>query len=115
MTGNPWDQDDGLDGDDFVEGIDDEDEELGVDFHAAPVEDDDAPVEPVSHGRGPLATRTPTQALRKRPLPPGMTGKPKKFRIRAMSERMAARSPHVSSILITRTDGSQVLLVKGGR
>ena len=116
MNGNPWEQDDGLDGDDFVEGIDDEDEELGVDYHSAElIEGDDEPAEPLGRPNGNSRPNLPAKRVL-RQLQPGKGGAgKKKFRIRRMSDRMAARSPNVSSILITRVDGSQVLLVKGGR
>lgn len=105
----PWEQDGVLGDDDFAEGIDDEADELGVDFHT-----EDAPD----------LSPQPTPGRRPGMVPP-MRGRPErpqrrtqggkqKFRIRGMSPRMAARSPGVVSILITKQDGSQVLLVKKG-
>jgi len=108
---DPWDQD-GLDEDDFVEGIDDEDEELGVDYHTSPVEDDE-PATPLGHehkpARPPVRKHRPERMRKQR-----VRGGGRKFRIRRMSDRMAARSPGVMSILITKADGSQVLLVRKG-
>jgi hypothetical protein len=115
MNGNPWDQDDGLDGDDFVEGIDDEDEELGIDYTARhggahDLEDDDEPA-PLGHHNGKHHPRPQPQRKRALRGPDG-----RKFRIRRMSPKMAARSPNVATILITKNDGSQVLIVrKDGR
>lgn len=101
---DPWEQDGGLDEDDFVEGVDDEDDELGVDFHT-PIED--APEPP--------PRQLPAPRARPQGRPVGMPSRaPKKFRIRAMSARMAARSNGVVSILVTKADGSQVLLVRKG-
>lgn len=101
---DPWNQDGGLDDDDYVEGIDDEDDELGVDFHT-PIEDAPEP-EP---------RQLPARAHRPQRLPVSRPNQgPKKFRIRAMSARMAARSKGVASILVTKDDGSQVLLVRKG-
>lgn len=107
----PWEQDDGLDGDDFVEGLDDEGEELGIDYTARhggahPMEDAPAP-EPQPSRQMPVRRPERPRAA------PGNGSR--KFRIRAMSDRMQARSRGVVSILITKEDGSQVLLVKGGR
>ena len=109
MNGDPWEQDFG--DEDFVEGVDDEEEELGVDYTARqgghhPIED--AP-DSTSHA---MVRPPPTveRAVRKRPRKSGG----RKFRIRAMSARMAARSPSMASMLITRNDGSQVLIVRKG-
>lgn len=102
---DPWNQDGGLDEDDYVEGIDDEDDELGVDFHT-PLEDVPEPEPP---------RQLPARARAPRPVSRPNKGQgPKKFRIRAMSPRMAARSKGVASILVTKDDGSQVLLVRKG-
>lgn len=116
---DPWNQDSGLDGDDFVEGVDDEDdEELGIDYTARhggamPMEDDPTPSPPISP-RPPAHTRTPDARHMLANVASG-NGAGRKFRVRPMSAKMAARSPDVVSILITKTNGSQVLLVKNGR
>lgn len=106
---DPWNQDGGMDDDDFVDGIDDEDDELGIDYTARaggvhPLEDAaNAAHAPRSAVQRPAPYRGPALQPFKQP----------KARIRRMSPQMAARSPGVSSILITKLDGSQVLLVKG--
>lgn len=112
---NPWDQDDGLDGDDFVEGVDDEDEELGIDYtarHGGAMPMEDEPPSPPSPPSRP-SSRAPD--ARQLLSVAGHVGKTGKYRIRPMSAKMAARSPDVLSILITKTNGSQVLLIKNGR
>jgi len=98
----PWDQDEP----DFVEGIDDEEAELGADpdypiaEYAAPRA---VPAKRAARSEPRLESR---HEVRRVPLP---------YRIRVMGPKMAARSPNVSSILITKTNGSQVLLVRKGR
>jgi len=104
---DPWNQDGGLDDDDYVEGVDDEDDELGVDFHA-PIEDAPEPEPRQLPARAARPARAPGRAVSR----PNQGSK--KFRIRAMSARMAARSKGVASILVTKDDGSQVLLVRKG-
>ena len=112
----PWEQDVGFDDEDYAEGIDDEADELGVDFHtedAPSMEPQQTPgrrpglMAPMHRGR---PGQQPRPQSRQASRPPGK----QKFRIRAMSPAMAARSRDVVSILITKQDGSQVLLVKKG-
>ena len=111
----PWEQDGVLGDEDFAEGLDDEADELGVDFRT-----EDAPdmAPQPTPGRRPGIVPHTVPVIHNRPERPPQR-KPKrggkqKFRIRQMSPRMAARSQGVVSILITKTDGSQVLLVKKG-
>lgn len=102
MGGEPWNQ--GIEEEDFfVEGADDEADELGVDFHT-PIEDVEAP-----------APRAPAVPRMRAPAGRGPVASPnRKYRIKAMGQKLAARSKGVASILITKMDGSQVLLVRKG-
>lgn len=107
----PWEQDGVLGDEDFAEGIDDEADELGVDFHT-----EDAPdmAPPPTPGRRPMHMIPAIRGRETRMSQRRQQGGKQKFRIRAMSPKMATRSQGVVSILITKTDGSQVLLVKKG-
>lgn len=107
MMKEPWEQDGVLGDEDFAEGVDDEADELGVDFHT-----EDAPdmAPQPTPGRRPELVPAMRSVPERAPQRRRQGGK-QKFRIRRMSQRMAARSQGVVSILITKTDGSQVLLV----
>lgn len=110
----PWEQDAVLDDEDYAEGIDDEADELSVDFHT-----EDAPdlAPQVTPGRRPGMVPAMRGRQERAPQRPQQRARPRgkqKFRIRAMGPAMAARSPGVVSILVTKADGSQVLLVKKG-
>lgn len=99
----PWDQ--GLGDDDFVEGVDDEADELGVDFHVTPAyAEPQAPLQDAP-------ARVQARAVVARPVRTP-NGQNKRYRIRKMSEKLKARFPNVATMLITRTDGSQVLFVR---
>jgi hypothetical protein len=100
-----WNSD--SDFDDFLDdGLDDEteatsdrvvedpkDEELGIDYTAR---------------RG---GALPLEGPPKRGVP--TLKSPKKYKIKRMSPAMARRCHNVMTILVTKTDGSQVLLVRG--
>lgn len=87
----PWDR--GFGEDDFVEGLDDELDELGIDYTIPRAAlEDDPPVAPPQR-------RLPQQAQ-------------KAARVRPMSPTMAARNADVASILVTKYDGSQTLFVR---
>jgi len=106
----PWEQDGVLSDEDFAEGVDDEADELGVDYHT---EDVPSMAPQRTPGMRPDMMQPPVRRASPSPAPRRPGGK-QKFRIRAMSPAMAARSPGVVSILITKQDGCQVLLVKKG-
>jgi hypothetical protein len=106
MGGDPWDQD-GLNDDDYAEGVDDEEEELAADFHTDPLEDAPGPESAPSPQRPRL--RLPESA--QRPRGAKASGK---YRIRVMGRKLRARFPDVTSILITKAGGAQVLLVRKG-
>jgi len=127
MNRQPWEQSGlGLD-EDFVEGIDDELSELGIDYHSAPVEDvaaSQAGSASADSSAGSAAHNASGRHVKTRRLGPGIvppgartSGKPRKqrkYRIRPMGEALTRKFAGVDSILITRTDGSQVLLVRKG-
>lgn len=113
MTSDPWEQ--GLDSDDYVEGIDDEEEELGIDYHTAPLEDYDASGESAAS----MSTSPASAAAMSAPAPQPQrqrrrNGRSPKYRIRVMGAKLRARFPGVESILITKSNGAQVLLVRKG-
>lgn len=101
----PWEQDNivGLGDDDFAEGTDDEEAELGVDFHS--------PAEPVEDTR-PRRALPALMPARQRIPNPRVAQRGQKFRIRVMGAQLQRKFPGVTSILLTRQDGSQVLLVR---
>ncbi len=107
-----------LDDDDFVDGFDDgEDEESpeleaggnhpATDSHDAGVSHAGTVVSSHPHRAGGLVPRK----LRR---PPGRSRHGGKHRLRAMSQRMERTFPDVTSMLITRRDGSQILFVRKG-
>lgn len=116
---DPWDQDReyGLDEfEDFVEGLDDEQDELGIDYTARhggaqPLEDAPtsqavtAPAQQASARQ--LAVARALQAQRS-----SQAQGQRKARVRPMSPTMAARNEDVTSILVTKLDGSQTLFVR---
>lgn len=110
MSG-PWEQDDtGLD---FVEGVDDEEEELGVDYHGAPMLEPEAPGYEDAPAR--VRLKTPRVAQRRpaaRTASKTKTAGAKRYRVKVMGQQLLQKFPDVESMLITKKDGSQVLLIR---
>lgn len=109
---DPWQQDlDTFDDEDgFVDGMDDEDEELGMDLHTG------VGMDPMHAGRGEpvLALEDmPNEPRRaRRAHNPPAASPARRARIRPMSQAMARRFPQVQSMLLTMSDGRQVLFVR---
>ncbi len=85
--------------DDYIGGdeSDDEDEELGVDYHTDSL-----------HQEALATEDTPNKEVSSRPRK-----KQRWIRVRAMPAKFKRKFPDASTILITRMNGSQVLLVRG--
>ena len=111
---DPWDQDTDLDGLDDDVDIDEDAEELaGQDDHPEHPEHDHP-----EHTEDDHPERAPERKLRfprGRPAPRRATkGGAGKYRLRAMSPRMARSFPTAESVLITLRGGGQFLFVRKG-
>lgn len=118
MSGWKNDDEDGLleadlDNDDFVEGLDDGEEEDGPELEAGGHGAGSHPGEQAVH-ESQHHHRAEVLAPRKLRRPPGRSRHGGKHRLRAMSPRMMATFKDVTSMLITRRDGSQILFVRKG-
>lgn len=117
MSGNPWEQDFVDDNDGYLEGFDDEQDELGLDMHTG------VGMDPMHTGRGVpvLEGMGELDEVSRQPRQPPKSpmhvqqGKPRKARIRPMSAKMMQRFPAVTSMLLTLDNGQQVLFVRNGR
>jgi len=107
-----WNNDDdgllegGLDDDDFVDDYDDADDGALEHGGSSPEQPPPNRPEPASghNGHAPRRLRMPQRQSRHKQA----------YRLRAMSPNMMETFPDVSSLLITRKDGSQILFVRKG-
>lgn len=101
-----WNSD--SDFDDFLDsGLDDETEATSDRVVEDPKDEEELGIDYTARRGGAL----PLEGPPKRGVP--TLKSPKKYKIKRMSPAMARRCHNVMTILVTKTDGSQVLLVRG--
>ena len=107
--------DSGLDDEgDFVEGMYDNEEDESPELEASGGRGGGQPEMTVARNSlDHVAERARLRPLRMPPSPRSRQGG--KHRMRAMSDRMMKTFPDVQSMLITRTDGNQILFVRKER